>query len=168
MNYDWQRFLNGDDEYRNRRFKCLPVLVDGPAAIRYVAPTTRNTATIATPTLPITWKKHPPTYDSNGQTVLHPCLEVECDLMVNRTKRSMAALVKRYLKNMVGEVAILIEKPYLQEEEEPRACLGMCRFDRIDVQTCPEMPQRDVGGDTEEEQEIRRASFALGRPVSRF
>ena len=64
-------------------------------------------------------------------------LEVECDLMANRAMRSVAALVKRYMASMVGDVAVLIEKPYLQENEEPRACLGMCRFDRVDVTTCP-------------------------------
>lgn len=140
------------------------MLVDGPGPIRYIAPP-KNTVTIITENLPSCWKEHPGTVDSNGETVLHPCLEVECDLMANRAMRSVAALVKRYLVNMVGDVAVLIEKPYLQEEDEPRACVGMCRFDRVDVRHCPEMPPRAEEPETLEERDLMRASAVIGRPV---
>ncbi|POM76342.1 Hypothetical protein PHPALM_6428 [Phytophthora palmivora] len=30
----WERFLNGDDEFRNSRFKLIPTIVDGPWIIR--------------------------------------------------------------------------------------------------------------------------------------
>ena len=133
--------------------------------MRYMAPP-KKTVTIVSESLPSCWKKHPGSVDGSGETVLHPCLEVECDLMANRTMRSVAALVKRYMGSMVGDVAVLIEKPYLQEEDEPRACLGMCRFDRIDVGTCPVMPPRKEMGETEEERDIARASTVLGRPIS--
>ena len=113
----------------------------------------------------VDWKKHPAKVNDSGETILHPCLEVECDLMANRAMRSVASLVKRYMQGMVGDVAVLIEKPYLQEEDEPRACLGMCRFDRIDVLTCPAMPPRKEHGDTVEQRDIVKASSVMGLPV---
>ena len=113
----------------------------------------------------VTWKKHPATVDQNGETVLHPCLEVECDLVANRTMRSVAALVKRYMVSIVGDVAFLIEKPELQEEDEPRAVLGMCRFDRLDVSQCPDMPPRMEEGKTAEQRDMFRASVTMGTPV---
>lgn len=139
-------------------------MVDGPAPIRYMAPP-KTPVTIASESLPSCWKKHRTEFDSNGKTVLHPCLEAEYDLMANRAMRSVAALVKRYMVSMVGDVAVLIEKPYLQEEEEPRACVGMCRFDRIDVKTCPTMPPRKEEGETAEQRDMFRASSILESSV---
>ena len=99
------------------------MLVDGPAAIRYMAPSTREPKTIATPNVPVTWKKHPATLDAEGKTLLHPCLEVEVDSMASRAARSVAGLLKRYLGSVVGDLAVLIDKPDLQEEEEPNSRL---------------------------------------------
>lgn len=145
-----KRFLNGDDEYRNGRFKCLPVLVDGPGPIKYIAPP-KVAVTVVTPNLPSSWRFHPPKVDENGKTVLHPCLELECK-MCSRAHKSVAAVVKRYLVWIVGDCALLIEKPWGQKEDEPRACVGTIRFDRIDISTCPEMPPRSPEGDTFEEE----------------
>ena len=85
--------------------------------------------------------------------------------MANTTMRSVASIVKRYLGSIVGDAAILIEKPYLQEEEEPTACLGMCRFDRIDVNSCPDIPPRLEDGETPEQRDMLRASVFMHKPV---
>lgn len=149
-----KRFLNGDDEYRNGRFKCLPVLVDGPGPIKYIAPP-KVAVTVVTPNLSSSWRFHPPKVDENDKTVLHPCLELECK-MCSRAHKSVAAVVKRYLVWIVGDCALLIEKPWGQKEDEPRACVGTIRFDRIDISTCPEMPPRtpEQEGDSTFEEEL--------------
>lgn len=182
-----KRFLNGSDEYRNRRFKVLPYLVDGPGPIRFMAPSTKKTATVVSPRLEARWIKHPPKLSADGDAVeWHPCLELEVDLMVTKTMRSVTSLLKRYLQSIVADCAIIIEKPYLQVEEEPTACLGMCRFDRVDLSVCPILPSRiaeeeeeeedeevttDSGGlqvsrsSSQEKQDILRASKLMGIPV---
>ena len=132
--------------------------------MRYIAPA-RKTKTIVTPRIPSTWKKHPPKLNNNGDTLWHPCLEFESDLMANSTMRSVCSMVKRYIGSMVADAAILIEKPDLQHEDEPTACLGMIRFDRIDLVGCSELPPRLEDGETEIERDMHTASIFLGTPV---
>ncbi|CAB9504181.1 Protein of unknown function (DUF1336) [Seminavis robusta] len=159
-----KRFLAGDEEYRSKRLKLLPVLVDGPGPIRFVAPA-KKTFTVVRPTLPCTWKQHDAVKDADGNITQHCCLELVGDVMVDRGMRTAAVLVKRYLGSIVGDCALLLEKPDDQKEEEPRACLGLCRFDRIVVESCPDMPPREDEDKTEEERDMRRASMFMGKPL---
>lgn len=135
-----KQFLNGDDEYKSQRLKMLPYVVDGPYPIRVMAPPKRE-ITVHCDMLPTKW------HQSSGRTLrggryLHPCLELELDLMANKTMRGFASLVKRYLVKMSVDVAVIVQKPDLQEEEEGSACLGMWRFDKVDVSQCPNLPER--------------------------
>ena len=140
------------------------MLVDGPGPIKFVSPP-KKTIQVVRPCLPATWTKHPSQKDKNGNITQHCCFELDGDLMFERGMRTGAALIKRYLGKIVGDCALLIEKPYLQEEEEPRACLGMCRFDRIDIAACPEFPPRLDEGKTVEERDMFRASVLTGQPL---
>lgn len=54
----------------------------------------------------------------------------------------MAGIVKNNLKLLKIDVAVVISKPYGQKEDEPIACLGLWRFDHIDVSGCPKLPDR--------------------------
>ena len=85
--------------------------------------------------------------------------------MANSTMRSVCSMVKRYLGSIVGDAAIMIEKPDLQKEAEPTACLGMIRFDRIDVGGCSALPPRLEEGETEGERDMRQASIIVGKLV---
>lgn len=62
--------------------------------------------------------------------------------MANRAMRGMASLVKRYLSSISVDVAVTIDKPDGQVEDELSACVGMWRFDMIDVSSCPKLPER--------------------------
>ena len=37
-----KRFFNGDDNYRNKRFKVLPAIVNAPTLIKVIVPTTKE------------------------------------------------------------------------------------------------------------------------------
>jgi hypothetical protein len=54
----------------------------------------------------------------------------------------MAGIVKKHLSSLAIDVAVTISKPDGQVEDEPQACLGLWRFDHIDVDSCPELPDR--------------------------
>lgn len=85
--------------------------------------------------------------------------------MANGAMRSVSSMVKRYLGSMVADAAVMIEKPDLQEESKPTACLGMIRFDRIDVSGCSALPPRLEEGETEIERDMHRASVFVGKRV---
>ena len=50
---------------------------------------------------------------------------------------------------------MIVEKPYLSEEKEPAACLGLWRMDKVDMNDSPLVPQK------EEEQLLREMSVIL-------
>lgn len=107
--------------------------------IRMVAPPKRE-MTIHCSMLPARWRTRDACH-KNGR-FLHPCLELELDVMAHKAMRGMASLVKRYLKTMSVDVAVTIDKPDNQVEDELSACVGMFRFDQIDVSSCPKLPER--------------------------
>jgi hypothetical protein len=134
-----QRFFNGTDEYRNKRFQFIPSVVDGPLAVRMLAPPKREKI-IQHSYLPVSWAKHPPK-TVNGRK-LCVALESELDCLSSRTIRGMAGIVKKHMASVSIDIAVTIGKPDGESEDEPQACLGMWRFDHIDVSSCPTMPDR--------------------------
>lgn len=118
----------------------LPYVVDGPLPIRMLAPPKRE-RTVHCDLLPTKWRQSEGMTRPDGR-YLHPCLELELDLMANKTMRGFSSLVKRHLCKLSVDVAVVIDKPDLQEEEEPSACVGMWRFDKVDVSQCPHLPER--------------------------
>ena len=50
---------------------------------------------------------------------------------------------------------MIVEKPYLSEVEEPAACLGLWRMDRVDMSKAALVPEKD------EEQLLREMSVLL-------
>jgi len=118
----------------------LPYVVDAPLPIRMLQPPKRE-LTIHCDMLPTKWHQHDGIKRPDGR-YLHPCLELELDLMANKTMRGFASLVKRYLRKMSVDVAVIIDTPDLQKEQELSACVGMWRFDKVDVSQCPKLPER--------------------------
>jgi hypothetical protein len=107
--------------------------------------------------LPISWKLHEEQNIEGGK--LHSHLEATLDCMTSRAIRSMASLVKRYLHVLAIDIAVVVAAPDNQSEPEPSACLGLWRFNHIDVSMCPHLPDRY---ENEESPDAARASVALG------
>lgn len=136
-----KRFLSGDDEYRNKRFKVLPSLVDAPLPIRMIAPA-KSEVTIQGSMLPLSWyeKRESMTHDRRKHK--KALLEVDCDITSNKTIRKVTSMVRRYINKITIDVALVIGKPDDQKEDEPSACLGLLRFDKVDLETCAILPQK--------------------------
>ena len=128
-----KRFLVGDDAYRNARLKILPCLVDGPLPIKMIAPPKKELS-VSCASLPSQWKFHKKEIRADG-TVLEPVLEMEIDVISNAAIRGVSGMLKRYIKSIALDLAVIIHAP--DPQEEPEACLGLWRFDHIDVETCP-------------------------------
>ena len=131
-----QRFLSGDDNYRKSRLKIIPAIVDAPYVIRSMAPKNSVLTIQRNGLLDTIYHMH----ETKGSQ--RPIVEVTLDLMGTRAIRGMAALVKRYLTTMSVDFAAIISKPDGQVKDEPQACLGLWRFDHIDVTNCPDLPDR--------------------------
>jgi len=132
--------MNGDDEYRNRRLKIIPVVAEGPLAVKVLAPPRRELV-VRCEALPVTWRNYEASRDPNGRE-LFPAIECEIDCMSNRAIRAMAGILKRNLGSLCIDIACIIQKPDGLEEDEPQACLGLFRFNHIDVERCPAFPDR--------------------------
>ena len=123
--------------------------------VRIIAPPKKE-VTVHGSILPTEWKKHPAETTRNG-TTLQPCLELEVDIVSNSTLRNVSGMLRRYIKHISLDLAIIIEKPTPKDEDEPSACIGLWRFDHIDVDRCPRLPDRNAR-DTKLQADVRRAS----------
>lgn len=139
----------------------MPCVVDGPMPIRMIAPPKKEKV-VHCDWLPIIWKQHEED-TINGRTMCAH-LEATLDCMTNRAIRSMASLVKTYVKQLFIDLAIVIGDPDKRVVAEPSACLGLWRFDHIDVSLCPGWPDRFEAEAKllGQPRDVIRASVALG------
>ena len=150
----FKRFLRGTDQYRNKRWKILPCLVDGPYIIKVMAPAEKE-VTIAGGRVGATWHKYDESVDHQSGKKRAALLEVDCVLISNPGVRKICNIVLGQVKNVRIDCAMIVEKPYLSEEKEPAACLGLWRMDKVDMNDSPLVPQK------EEEQLLREMSVIL-------
>jgi 16S rRNA G527 N7-methylase RsmG len=131
--------------------------------IRMVAPPKREKV-VNCDWMPILWNQRDEEIDAATGQRLCAQLEATLDCMTSRAIRSMAGLVKRYLHILSVDVAVVIAKPDGAEvEDEPSACLGLWRFNHIDVSQCPHLPDRFVvETDSQPEADVLRVSRAIG------
>jgi len=135
-----KRFLAGNDKYRQERLKILPEFVDAPYAIRLLASKDTELQIHYDGWLETKYYIH-----SDGC----PIWEMNLDFMGNSTIRGMASFVKRYLSSINADFALVISYP-----NEPQGVLGLWRFDHINVNEYPSLPDRYEG--TEESSDIVR------------
>lgn len=139
----------------------IPSLAEGPRAMSLLAPPKKERL-VHCETLPITWRQHGACIKDGRK--LYPHLEATLDCMTNRAVRSLTCMVKRYLHALSVDVAVVIAKPEEQEESEPSACLGLWRFDHINIYECPTLPDRFAAEASSigQSPDLIRASLALG------
>lgn len=152
-----KRFLTADDEYRNPRLKLLPSLVDGPFPIRMLAPAKKE-VTISCDALPVTWHFQNETSSStDGSTTSKAALvEVDFDLLQSKSIRKVSSIVRPHTARVVLDCALIISKPKDSEDDEPSACLGMWRLDKVDLNGCAVLPRKT------ESERVREASVIMG------
>lgn len=94
--------------------------------MKCMAPPTREIV-VGCDTLPLTWLHH----DADASRGYQIAMEVVLDCVTFRSVRTATSLMKRHLKAMCMDIALIIAKPDNQVEDEPQACVGMWRFDHI-------------------------------------
>jgi hypothetical protein len=53
----FKRYLNGDSDYRNERLKVIPSLVEGPLAVKVLAPSKKEVLLHGI-SLPVSWQQY--------------------------------------------------------------------------------------------------------------
>ncbi|KAH9703791.1 DUF1336 domain-containing protein [Citrus sinensis] len=103
------KFVNGDDAFRNSRFKLIP----------YISKSVGKTACLLGRALEVNYYR--------GRNYL----EIQIDVGSSTVATGVASLVLGYLNNLVIEMAFLIQGE--TEEELPEFLLGTCRLNHLDV-----------------------------------
>ncbi|KAL0585542.1 hypothetical protein ABG067_004683 [Albugo candida] len=107
-------FIEGDDLFRNSRFKLLPTVVDGSFIIRQ--------SVGSKPTL----------LGNKLKCQYHKAdhyFEVDVDISSNSVANSVVGMVQGVTKSLVVDMAFLLEAQ--TEEELPEVLLGAVRMDRV-------------------------------------
>lgn len=111
-----ERFVNGDDAYRNSRFKLIPYISKGSWIVQQ---SVGKKACLLGQALEINY--------FHGKNYL----ELGVNVGSSTVARGVSGLVLGYLNNLVMELAFLIEAN--TPEELPEYLLGTCRFNHLDA-----------------------------------
>lgn len=108
-------FLLGDDEYRTSRFKLIPSVIEGPWIIKQ---------SVGNKPVILGRKVTQRYFEGSGY------LEVSVDIGSSAIASRVLSLVRDYSKNVVVEIAVLLQGE--NEAELPERLLGSVRFNRVD------------------------------------
>ncbi|KAJ8438412.1 hypothetical protein Cgig2_004522 [Carnegiea gigantea] len=111
-----EKFVNGDDAYRNSRFKLIPYISKGSWIVKQSVGKKACLVGQALEMRHIRGKNY---------------LELDIDVGSSTVARGVVSLVLGYLNNLVVEMAFLIQGN--TEEELPERLLGTCRINHLDV-----------------------------------
>ncbi|PQQ08721.1 protein ENHANCED DISEASE RESISTANCE 2-like [Prunus yedoensis var. nudiflora] len=109
-------FVNGDDSYRNSRFKLIPYISKGSWIVKQ---SVGKKACLVGQALEVNY--------FHGKNYL----ELGIDVGSSTVARGVVNLVLGYLNNLVIEMAFLIQAN--TEEELPEVLLGTCRINHLDA-----------------------------------
>nr|AAD20693.1 unknown protein [Arabidopsis thaliana] len=109
-------FVNGDDAYRNSRFKLIPYISKGSWIVKQ---SVGKKACLIGQALEINYFR--------GKNYI----ELGVDIGSSTVARGVVSLVLGYLNKLVIEMAFLIQAN--TEEELPEYLLGTCRFNHLDA-----------------------------------
>jgi hypothetical protein len=111
-----ERFVNGDDAFRNSRFKLIPYISKGSWIVKQ---SVGKKACLVGQALEINYFR-----GSNY-------LELGVDIGSSTVARGVVSLVLGYLNNLVIEMAFLVQGN--TQEELPEFLLGTCRLNYLDA-----------------------------------
>lgn len=111
-----ERFINGDDTFRNPRFKLIPYISKGSWIVKQ---SVGRKACLVGQALEMNYFR--------GKNYL----ELGVDIGSSSVARGIVGLVLGYLNNLVIEMAFLIQGNTL--EELPETLLGTCRLNHLDA-----------------------------------
>lgn len=126
------------------RAKVIPYIVDGPLAIRMIKPPKPKEVPIHTPRHPAKWIRIPKSVDHiTGKT---NCAIMECDVdcVSDNKMRKLISIVRPFMQSITIDMAFIIAKTDSSSIDEPCACLGLWRVDKVDFDSYAVFPDRTI------------------------
>jgi hypothetical protein len=88
---------------------------------------------------PVSWHKVDKSIDSKTGRVLSALLECDIDLVSNPAVHKIAGMVRPHLSKITIDIALIVKG---SEADEPSACIGMWRIDKVDFESCAVLPRK--------------------------
>ena len=131
----WSNFVKGDQQYRDRKLKMLPIVMDGPWIVqKAVGP---GTPAMLGKDLPLQYFFSEPTNTKKG------VYEVAIHVASSRIARGILNVVKGHIKTLTLAFAFIIEAS--EEADLPEQVLATFQVHSLHIDDCPNLPVvRDV------------------------
>ena len=137
--------------------KLIPCLVDGPLPKRLLKPKPIE-VNVHGPRHPTLWIDLPKIIDPISHKPSHAIVECDIDFISEKSFRKVLNMVRPHMWSIKIDFALIISKPKLSEIEEPSACLGLWRIDKVDFESCAVFPERTID----------KTAFVLSLIMSKF
>ena len=155
-----KRFFAGDLEYQRRRAKIIPMVVKAPYVVKMIAPNASE-MTMHTPRHPVSITKVNKVVDPiTGKTTSAAVMEVGVDFYTTAAIGRIVNIVLPHLGSITIDVALVIHPPWGAEgveADEPSACIGVWRIDKVDFMSCAQLPEQPMEMVEEEIKEIMKS-----------
>jgi hypothetical protein len=127
----WIKFVKGDQQYRDRKLKMLPIVIDGPWIVqKAVGP--GNAPAMLGRDLPLQY------YFSEPNDAKKGVYEVDIHVASSRIARGILNVVKGHIKTLTLAFAFIIEAA--EESDLPEQVLAAFQVHALHLEDCPSLP----------------------------
>ncbi|KAL7457228.1 hypothetical protein ACHAWC_008757 [Mediolabrus comicus] len=127
----WSKFVKGDQQYRDRKLKMLPIVMDGPWIVQKAVGPGTAPAVIGRD-LPLQYYFTEPTDSKKG------VYEVDIHVASSRIARGILNVVKGHIKTLTLAFAFIIEAS--EEADLPEQVLATFQIHSLHLEDCPNLP----------------------------
>jgi Protein ENHANCED DISEASE RESISTANCE 2, C-terminal len=133
----WTRFLKGDQQYRDKRLKLLPLVINGPWIVKAaVGPGTAPA--LLGKVIPLQYYFQDPEQDTKGS------YEIDVIITASTIAKGILSVVKGHTKHLSIAFAFIIEAS--ETEELPETVLCSFQLHALELERCPPLPDYDLDG----------------------
>lgn len=127
----WERFVRGDQQYRDARLKLLPIVLNGPWIVkRAVGP--GSSPALLGQAIPLQYYFTPNQKNQKG------IYEVDVIITASRIAKGILSVVKGHTKHLTIALGFIIEGT--KEEELPETVLASCQIHSLHLERCMRLP----------------------------
>ncbi|KAL7433233.1 hypothetical protein ACHAXM_003472 [Skeletonema potamos] len=127
----WTKFVKGDQQYRDRKLKMLPIVIEGPWIVQKAVGPGTAPAMLGRD-LPLQYYFTEPTETKKG------VYELDIHVASSRIARGILNVVKGHIKTLTLAFAFIIEAS--EEADLPEQVLATFQVHSLHLEDCPNLP----------------------------
>jgi hypothetical protein len=128
----WNKFKNGDQLYRDARFKLLPVVIEGPWIVKKAVGAGTAPALLSQ-SIPLQYYF---THETDKKKGIY---EIDVIITASRIAKGILNVVKSHTDRLTIALGFIIEAT--TEAELPEIVLGSCQLHSLNLELCPQLPK---------------------------